>query len=238
MFDIIQSLWVGGELSQVEQMCIRSFLYHGHRFHLYTYGEVKGVPNGTVVKSADDLVRMSEIKRFQNLANFSDFFRYTMLRANGNWWCDLDMFCLKPFAFPEPYVFASQLCDWGDEHPQKITCCAVKVPAGCELMERCLDRIEKTDLKTNSWPAIGPENLEESAISLGLQSYMKPKNVFCPLDHFYAPPNIFFPESGSTKFGPETYGVHLWNEEMRRFNLDKNAAYPGSLFARLMDNGQ
>ena len=33
---VIKSLWIGDQLSRLEQLCIKSFLYHGHEFHLYT----------------------------------------------------------------------------------------------------------------------------------------------------------------------------------------------------------
>ena len=37
---IIQSLWIGQRLSDLERLCIRSFLQKGHPFHLYTYNEI------------------------------------------------------------------------------------------------------------------------------------------------------------------------------------------------------
>jgi hypothetical protein len=35
MNDIIQGLWVGPELSVMEQLSVSSFLRHGHQYHLY-----------------------------------------------------------------------------------------------------------------------------------------------------------------------------------------------------------
>ncbi len=40
--DVFQSLWIGAELSAMEQLSIRSFLANGHEFHLYTYQERQG----------------------------------------------------------------------------------------------------------------------------------------------------------------------------------------------------
>jgi len=37
---IIQALWIGGELSLMEQLTINSFIKHGHTFHLYCYEEI------------------------------------------------------------------------------------------------------------------------------------------------------------------------------------------------------
>ena len=42
MKQIIQGLWIGSELSMMEQLSIASFLKNGHDYHLYVYGDVKG----------------------------------------------------------------------------------------------------------------------------------------------------------------------------------------------------
>ena len=34
--EIIQSLWIGPRLSNMEYLCIKSFIDFGHEFHLYT----------------------------------------------------------------------------------------------------------------------------------------------------------------------------------------------------------
>ena len=38
---VVQSLWVGDELSRMEYYSIKSFLVLGYEFHLYTYNYVK-----------------------------------------------------------------------------------------------------------------------------------------------------------------------------------------------------
>ena len=37
----IQSLWIGGKLSLMEQLTINSFINNGHEFHLYVYDEIE-----------------------------------------------------------------------------------------------------------------------------------------------------------------------------------------------------
>ena len=49
---IVASLWIGGRLSFLEQVCLKSFVDHGHRTILYTYGAVAGVPDGVEVLDA------------------------------------------------------------------------------------------------------------------------------------------------------------------------------------------
>src|SRR5207253_1910437 len=52
---IIQSLWIGSELSVMERMSIISFLRNGHEYHLYTYNDLPNVPDGTVIKDANGI---------------------------------------------------------------------------------------------------------------------------------------------------------------------------------------
>ena len=58
---IVQSLWVGNSLSNMEVCCIKSFLKHGFTFHLYTYEPVKRIPKGTIVKDANEIMLHKEI---------------------------------------------------------------------------------------------------------------------------------------------------------------------------------
>ena len=69
MLDIIQSLWIGDSLSVMERLSLSSFLKNGHEVHLYTYGGVKGVPAGVVVKDAAEIVPMS----LSTITNFPSY---------------------------------------------------------------------------------------------------------------------------------------------------------------------
>ena len=112
MNEIIQGLWIGSQLSVMEQLSIASFLQNGHEYHLYVYDEPKNIPAGTLVKDATEILRASSIfqyKQCPSYAGFSNFFRYKLLLERGGWWVDTDTVCLKPFDFPEQYVFSSEI---------------------------------------------------------------------------------------------------------------------------------
>ncbi len=74
MSDIIQSLWIGGSLGKMEQLSAKSFIDHGHTYHLYTYGKVENIPEGVIVKDGNEIVPKSEIFRYKNgsLSAFSN----------------------------------------------------------------------------------------------------------------------------------------------------------------------
>jgi hypothetical protein len=104
---IVQGLWVGEAISNLHRMCVESFLKNGHCFVLYTYGPVKNLPEGVVVKDANKIVPASLIYQYDgSYAGFSDLFRNKLLFANGGWYVDLDIFCLKRFDVPSEVVFS------------------------------------------------------------------------------------------------------------------------------------
>jgi hypothetical protein len=108
----------------------------------------------------------------------------------------------------------------------------MKVPANSEIMRYCMERVAETDISQNNWADIGPMLIIESVPHFDLGRYAKSKWVFCPLDHYDAPANIFGPESGKVCVG-DAHAIHLWNEEARRGGIDKFGSYPGSLFEQL-----
>ncbi|MCI0557088.1 MAG: hypothetical protein MN733_01225, partial [Nitrososphaera sp.] len=100
MNKIIQGLWIGPELSVMEQLSIASFLLNGHEYHLYLYDELENIPFGTLIKDASEILPSSSIfqyKRRPTYAGFANFFRYKLLLERGGWWADTDTICLKPF---------------------------------------------------------------------------------------------------------------------------------------------
>jgi hypothetical protein len=46
-------------LSKMEQLCVKSFIDHNLEYHLYTYGEVKNIPEGVIVKDGNEILPAS-----------------------------------------------------------------------------------------------------------------------------------------------------------------------------------
>lgn len=219
----------------MESSCVSSFLARGHRFDLYVYEDVGHVPAGVKIRDANSIVPFSEIKKFKNLANFSDCFRYNLLDKVGGWWVDLDNFCLKPYRFRASYVFSTQLT--GPEGFDEINSGVIKAPAGSPVIRYCLDRLLTIDTLSCGWSEIGPALLLESVFKHGLSHCAKSSKTFCPVNFFEAPGCVNAPGTENFKFSNETSSVHLWNEEWRRVNANKNARWPGSLYEHLLNEG-
>lgn len=231
MTDPIQSLWIGGELSPMEQVSIASFLAHGHEYHLYSYGEVGNLPEGTVLKSAEEILPKTAIFQYRqhpSYAGFSNFFRYRLLLRKGGWWVDTDVVCVGPFAFDAPYVFAAERIQGGEVAASAV----IKAPAGSEIMafnwHTCLSFV---DPGSAAWGQFGPKLMARAISKFGLGAHLQAAEVFCPLayDGWEA---LLSPVAPG--FGEQTRAIHLWNEMWRRGGRDKSAAHdPGCLYERL-----
>ena len=78
---VIQGLWVGSELSLLERLSIASFLDNGHEFHLYVYGDVRNVPDGTTLKDGGEILHESLIFQYKEHRSFSAFANFFLPRS-------------------------------------------------------------------------------------------------------------------------------------------------------------
>src|SRR5208337_137257 len=194
---VIQGLWFGEPLSTLERLCMKSFMANGHEFHLYTYEALQDVPQGVVVKDANEIVPQTRIKEFRWFAGFSDFFRYSML-WKGGWYVDMDVVCLRPLNFESEYTFASSCCmdhmhDYSplpllDRYVYKddhfVGDAFIKVPAKSALMAYCCQIVEEDTRKgTDAIPydGLGPRLFKKAVIKFGLEKNIQVPIVFDPV---------------------------------------------------------
>jgi hypothetical protein len=228
---IVQGLWIGSDLSALEYLSISSFLANGHEYHLYTYGDVGNVPAGTVVKDGAEILPDSMIfqyRQHKSYSAFSNFFRYKLLLDRGGWWIDTDLVCLKPFDFPEEYVFSSERAV-GNEF---INVGAIKAPAGSELMAYAWDVCMGKDREELVWGEVGPRLMADGVKKFSLERYVRRPEAFCPIG--YGDWQKILEPGVSWEMGAATYAIHLWNESWRRAAQDKNRRYhPDCLYEQL-----
>lgn len=112
----VASFWVGDDLSFIEQMVIRSYLEQGCDFTLYVASPVGGIPDGTTVKNAAEIMpipkHISDNPDRKALAIWSDLFRVALLLKQSVIWVDLDAYCVAPYSTQSGYLFG--LNDTGD----------------------------------------------------------------------------------------------------------------------------
>jgi mannosyltransferase OCH1-like enzyme len=228
---IIQGLWVGPELSVMEQLSIASFLQNGHEYHLYVYDDIKNIPTGAVVKDANQILPASRIFQYKHhatYAGFSNFFRYKLLLERGGWWVDTDTICLRWFDFPEEHVFSSERVD----ELEVINSGIIKAPAGSQVMAYAWQVCQSKNPQELVWGETGPRLMGEAVKKSSMEQYKKPYHVFCPLSYSEWH-RVLQPETRMV-LDAGTYGVHLWNEMWRANGQDKSAQYPeGCLYEQL-----
>ena len=222
---IIQGLWVGDELSMMEQLSIASFLENEHEYHLYIYDQVKNVPVGTVVKDASAILPPSMIFQYQgrpSYAGFANFFRYKLLWERGGWWADTDVVCLKPFDFSDEHVFATEVVNG----PEVIASSIIKAPAGSRVMAYCWDVCKTKKPEALVWGETGPKLLGEAVQRFSEPRFVQPHTVFCPIS--YDVWRTVLDEAAEIELDKDAHSIHLWNEMWRLAGQDKNGEYPSS----------
>lgn len=232
MNDVIQGLWIGPELSNMEQLSIASFLENGHAYHLYVYDEVKNVPARAVVKDANEILPAARIFQYQHQASyagFANFFRYKLLLERGGWWVDTDVVCLKPFDFADEYVFATE----ADGERDAVSSGVIKAPAGSEVMAYAWQVCAEKDPRQLKWGETGPQLITKAVDRFSLAQYQKPCHYFNPVGYMDWH-KVLGPDAEGL-LHEDSYAIHLWNEMWRRAaGKDKNAAYdPNCLYERL-----
>jgi len=241
---IIQSLWIGDALSALEQLCILSFIKNGHEFHLYTYGKVKDVPKGTIVKDANEIIPEKDIFTYYDgsYAGFADWFRWALLYEKGNFWVDMDIVCIKPFIFDSDIVF-------GMEENDQVAAGVLGFPKGhkltkflksiCEQPNMILPydgyrrKIKKTIRKIINnkrqnigWgEAGGPWGMTKAMQHFNMLEKAKPFTYFYPISVLCWKAVFDETLAKDSKLFTDTYAIHLWNELLRKEGWDKNASF-------------
>ena len=223
MSEIIQGLWIGSELSVMEQMSLSSFMLNGHEYHLYVYDDVKNIPAGTIVRDAAEILPATSIFQYHqrpSYAGFANFFRYKLLLERGGWWADADNVCLKPFDFPAEFVFSSEI----SKGREVLSSGVFKAPAGSDVMAYAWGVCQTKSPEHLVWGETGPKLMDEAVRKFALEKYTQPPCVFSPLG-FWEWHRLLETENEPT-LHPDTRAIHLWNEKWRQAGQDKNASYP------------
>lgn len=231
--DIIQSLWIGARLSMMEQLCIHSFLAHGHPFHLYVDGAVQGIPAGTVVRDVREILPDTPIIRYRSgfgkgsPSLYSNLFRVELLHRRGSWWVDLDVVALRPFVAPEEVVLGLAQPQRG---PQRLVPGVMRLPPQSALTARWREALSRIDLATTQWGEVGPRLMRRLAAELGLERFMLPPSTFYPVDA-----HRFWDLLRPGRLSSEAMGVHLWQNLWRDYGVDPDRRYPpGSPYEQLL----
>lgn len=234
MTALLNTLWIGGPLSELERLCLYTWLHHGHPVNLYTYDAPRNAPTGVELRDAREVLPESRIFRYAEDSHsayekmpggygaFANLFRYHLLYRVGGWWLDTDVALLRRLDFDDPCVFAP-------EHADLLNNAVLKMPHHSHLAAHLVARAEAAG-ERQRFAETGPPLLTELANNLGLHGYAHPRERFYP-HHWRRWQTPFRPDTGPP-YGAHT--IHFWNEILRRNRFDKNAPWhPTSQIGRL-----
>src|SRR5262245_20560095 len=125
---VFRSFWHGKPLSPYQQLCLKSFVDHGHEFILYSYDRID-VPAGIEFRDAAELFPRDRVFFYSSgpgagsVSAFSNLFRYRLLHDHGGWWTDADIVCLSRDAPEDDIVFG-----WQDRSRALIGSAILKFP--------------------------------------------------------------------------------------------------------------
>jgi len=238
----IQGLWIGDRLSRMEQLSIRSCLSLGHPYHLYTYGDISGIPDGTTVMDGNEILPSASIFHYQDathygsVAAFSNVFRFKLLAERGGIWFDSDMVLLKPLAIAERYVYSSErrtgkvrwysvgtvarivrnkVLSHADPAVRRFqtNVGVIKVPPGSPIMRACYERAAAMDPRDLSWRMNGPDVLAQCVVEFQQTEQIAHPDVFMPIH--YGDLFLYVKPGARIELPERALALHLWNERWR-----------------------
>ncbi len=238
----IGTLWIGGELSWLEQLCLQSFLDAGHKVTLFVYDDVKGVPDGVKIADANTHLPASDFIRHARTgspAYHADVFRLRMIRDTKLIWADTDAYCLRPFRVPH----SGHLHGWiSDADAEQINNGVLRLPKNSKTLKAMLD-FTSDEYPIPPWlPAEKREELaRRKAEGRGVHVSLLPWGVWGPnaLTWFLQetgearhaqPPHVLYPVPFSHKQAllrpgrrhkveswvkKDTLSIHFWGRRFR-----------------------
>lgn len=230
---VIQQLWVGGPLTYIERLSIRSFLAWGHQVHLYSYDENLNVPAGCLLKDARDILPESAVfthsaktgRNAGSYAGFADLFRWKLIHERGGAWADSDLICLAPM--PRSSTISTELVRVRDVIVPGITNCYFSAEAGEPAFRRAFERSLRMNRDELAWGEVGTHLMAEIVATEKWGDRLASPSFVCPIPVF----RIIDAVAGEFEVADiisktQCNGVHLYNEKLRDVGIDKNAPFP------------
>lgn len=223
MNSVVKSLWIDPVIGELQTLCINSFILNKVEFHLYTYYEIVNVPEGVIIKDANEILNSEFIFKDnkKSYATFSDWFRIKLLYDTGGWWVDCDVLFVKKFNFKARYVFATESFFFGESKQIRICNAVIKMPKNSSIGKRILkvikNRLEEVSPQEIVWTEIGAGILTKEIINSSLERYIVIPEAFCPNDYTnFTQVSL----NKNLKLDDRTFAVHLWNKMWEWNELD------------------
>ncbi len=255
----VGTLWIGGALSWLEQLCLKSFVDQGQTITLFSYADIPNVPEGVIRRDGREVLDTDNFIKYEkkdSYALFADLFRLHIIHQNpGMIWVDTDVYCHRPMDYDSDYVMGFEL-----PGGHRVNNAVLGMPSDSPLMAALLDftsdpfavppflsaaqtnayraaaeRGEPVHVSQQPWGVWGPLMITHFVHKLGLQRQVMPLEAFYPVTF---PDRMAFVRRASlaaAKITGQTTALHLWASNKRELGLRHNGLAPkGSYLEALL----
>lgn len=256
----IATLWIGGRLSWLEQLCLKSFADAGHDITLYSYAPIENIPDGVMSADAAEVFpgdSMLRHARTGSPAIHADMWRLHLLKKTDQIWVDADMYCYRPFTFDQPFVY-------GWEKPGLVCNAVLGLPKDARTLDALLefftdeyaiapwlkpwqqdelraeaDKGTPVHMTQQNWGFTGPASVTYFLQQTGEVDLAQPVETFYPVSFKDRNKMILSRHSDwvETQLTAQTRGVHFWARRMkpRLQEQENNCPRRGSFLHRLIE---
>lgn len=256
----VGTLWIGGSLSWMEQLCLKSFVDRGQQITLFSYEPIPNVPAGVIRRDGREVLDTDNFLKYEkkdSYALFADLFRLHMIARNpGMIWVDTDVYCLRPMTYDSDHVLGFEL-----PGGHRVNNAVLGLPAGGALLQAMLDYTahvhaippfvkgklqdsyrtaaaagQPVHVSQQPWGVWGPMMVTHFTHELGLAEEVQPLDAFYPITF---PDRLKFLRPAAvaeSMITPETTALHLWASNKRELGLRHHGVPPvGSYLDKILN---
>ncbi len=248
----IANLFWHGELTELERICIESFVKHGFHTKIWSYTgiQINGAEScdARLVLPEENLTKYKQ-RHFQvndgtkefysSMAAFSDAFRWNVVNKFGGWWFDTDCYCLRPskdfveLRKDKPLVACIQ------DHKKPSINSGVfyaDYNTSLKLIDELNTLCERYNYNFDDWGIIGPLLISDVIQINDLQDCVVSTEKFYSIEYNQFV-NFINPELKeiSKSYIADSYVSHIWHSQLILHNVDKNNPPKDSLLKEFYD---
>ena len=249
----VGTLWIGGSLSWLEQVCLKSFVDQGQPITLFSYEPIPNVPEGVIRRDGREIIDTDSFLKYEkkdSYALFADLFRLHMIAQNPRMvWVDTDVYCHAPLRLADDHVMGFEL-----PGGQRVNNAVLGLPHGPLLHTllaytadpHAIPPFVKLALQDDyraaaaagtpvhvsqqPWGVWGPMMLTHFTHALGLAEKVQPLDAFYPVTFPDRTRFLRPAQKVAAMITPRTSLMHVWASNKRELGLRHNGLPPAGSY--------
>lgn len=243
--EIANFFW-GGELSELEKNCMKSFHRNGFKVKLWSYEDIQLEnietcdANLVMPKKLDLLQELNcKTEEESSLASFSDYFRLKVVSIYGGWWFDADCFCLKDVSEfqlirKDKRIVSAKIEDKNSPHHIMNGAFWLDEILSKKIIEEYEEFIHNSTKEIKSYGFFGPEFFTNFVYRNNLYDDILPSSAFYAI-HWTQSVLMTHPENIDIAIDmtKDSLLTHIWTTPIPANYVDKNNPRKGSFLDML-----